>query len=117
MKTEISITIPDKIYRSDSIDIDCQLNLNLSNYKIRAELFDQYHSNIYYATVNAGGSDTQIKVTNSTKGQFTIYIAKNTTTLFHLVSYLEIEIEDTNGKVQTVYFTAFKFNDNIYMRN
>jgi hypothetical protein len=113
---EIDITIPDKIYRKNSIDIGCHLNLDLSDYKIRAELFDRFYSLINFATENAGGSDDQIEIIDAEDGNFVIHIAKGTTELFHLISYLEIEIEDEDGKVQTVWFSPIQFTDDIYWR-
>jgi hypothetical protein len=117
MKTEISITIPDKIYRGDSIDIECQVNFNLSDYKIRCELFDQYQNSIKLETPDISGVDEEISIIDATNGEFVIYVLKDTTNLFHLVSYIEIEVEDSNGKLQTIYFAAIKFQDNIYTRN
>lgn len=117
MKTEMDISLPDKIFRKNSIDIECHLNLDLSDYKIRAELFDRFYSSLHLYNEAAGGSDDEIEFTDDGEdGNFIIHIAKNTTNLFHLISYLEIEIEDENGKVQTVWFTPIKFEDDIYMR-
>jgi len=113
---EIDISLPNKLFRKNSIDIGCHLNLDLSDYKIRAELFDRFYSSITLLTENAGGSDDQIEVIDADKGTFVIHIAKGTTELFHLISYLEIEIEDEDGKIQTVYFGVVKFEDNIYLR-
>lgn len=116
MKTEINITQPDKLFRGDSIDFECELNLDLTGYKIRAELFDQYCRSIKLATLNAGGSDSEIEVTDDSEGLFTIYIEKDTTNCFHLVSFLEIEIEAPSGKVYTVYFAKISFEDDYLWR-
>ncbi len=117
MKTEMDIYLPDKLFRANSIDIECHLNLDLSDYKIRAELFDRFYSSIQFANEAAGGSDDEIEFTDDGEdGCFIIHIAKNLTNRFHLISYLEVEIEDEDGKVQTVWFTPIKFEDDVYLR-
>jgi hypothetical protein len=109
MRTEIQITIPEQISRGESIEIDCKLNVDLTDYKIRAELYDQFYASLRFATDNTGGADAQIEVTDEDKGEFTIHVLKNTTNIFHLISYIEIEIEDSHGVMQTVYFGLIKF--------
>jgi hypothetical protein len=109
MRTEIQINIPEQISRGESIEIDCKLNVDLADYKIRAEIYDQFYASLRFATENTGGDDTQIEVTDEDKGEFTIHVLKNTTNMFHLISYLEIEIEDSDEVMQTVYFGTLKF--------
>lgn len=116
MKLEFDLTYPDKIFRGNSITFECHVNIDLSNYKIRAELFDQYYRSIKLATSNDGGSDDEIEVIDEEDGTFKIYIAKDTTECFHLLSFLEIDLEDEDGKVQTVYFSPIQFADNRYWR-
>ena len=101
-----------KLFRGDSIDIDCTVNFNLTGYKIRAEISDRGSAAIKRANTAAGGGDTQVKVNTATASEstFTIYILKDTTDLFDLNSWLEIEVEDANGKVYTLYSEVLKFN-------
>ena len=68
MKIETSITITDNLFRGNSLDIGVLVNLNLENYKIRAEFFDQFYSNINLATSNACGSNDYIEVTDEYSG-------------------------------------------------
>jgi hypothetical protein len=117
MQTEIDISLPSKIFRSNNLDIDCHINVNLSTYKIHAELFDRFGSSIDLDTVNNGGATGEITVTSGAGGQFSLHFAKNLTTLFHLDSYLEITLIDTNAKEYTVWFDVIKFQDNVYMRS
>lgn len=112
MQTEIDISLPNKLFRGDSIDLDCHLNLDLTDYIIRCELFDQFYSQIKLDSTD----DEQIEIIDEEDGTFIIHIAKNTTDHFHLISYIEIEIEDGDGKIQTVYFSPLRFEDNIYLR-
>lgn len=116
MQTETNISLPSKIFRKNSLDIDCQVNVNLSTYKIHAELFDRFYSSIKLNTANNGGSVNEISITSNTEGTFVLHIAKNLTDLFHLVSYLEITLIDATGKEQTIWFDVIKFEDNVYMR-
>jgi hypothetical protein len=114
---EIDISVADKLFRGNSIDIGCHVNLDLSDYKIHCEIFDQFYSSIHLDTENVvGGSDDQIEIIDEEDGTFVIHIAKDTTTNFHLFSYIEIDIEDKDGKVQTVWFAPIKFIDNVYIR-
>jgi len=117
MNIETSISIPDKLYRKNSIDIGIHVNLDLSDYKIHAELFDRFYSSLKLNTENNGGSDDEIElVTDGEDGDFVIHIAAHTTDLFHLISYLEVTLIDSDNKEFTAYFGVVKFQDTIYMR-
>jgi len=116
MQTEMNISIPTKIFRGNNLDIDCQINVDLSTYKIHAELFDRFYSSIELDTENNGGSDDEVEFIDDDKGTFVIHIDKNLTSFFHLISYLEITLIDASGNEQTVWFDSIKFIDNIYAR-
>jgi len=116
MYTETNISLPNKLFRGDSLDIECQVNVNLTNYKIHAELFDRFSSSILLNTANNGGSVNEISITTAADGTFVLHVAKNLTDLFHLVSYLEISLIDSSNKEQTIWFDLIKFTDNIYLR-
>jgi hypothetical protein len=109
---EIDLSLPDKIFRSNNLDINCHLNIDLTDYTIRAEIFDRFSSSIKLDSAN----DDEIEILDEEDGTFVLHIEKDLTTLFHLISYIEIEIEDGDGKVQTVYFAPLKFVDDIYLR-
>jgi hypothetical protein len=116
MNIETSISIPDKIYRKNSIDIGVAVNVDLSDYKIHAEVFDRFYSSIRLNTEDNGGSDDEIEIVDADKGTFVLHIAKGQTELFHLYSYLEIILIDEDGKEFTAYFGVIKFQDDMYMR-
>jgi len=116
MQTEMDISLPSKIFRSNNLDIDCHINVDLTTYKIHAELFDRFGSSIELDTVNNGGAVGEITVTAGTGGQFSLHFAKDSTTLFHLISYLEVTLIDSSAKEYTVWFDVIKFTDNVYMR-
>jgi hypothetical protein len=109
---EIDISLPNKLFRGNNIDIGCHLDIDLTDYIIRAELFDRFGSSILLSSED----DEQIEIIDEEDGTFVIYVAKDSTNLFHLISYLEIDVEDEDGKVQTVYFAPIQFTDNIYLR-
>ena len=111
MLLELSITLSQKNYRGDSIDIPCQVDGVITNYKIRCEIFDNEGNSIKLANTASGGGDTEISITDASKGTFVIHISKDTTDSFELDSFIEIELEDTNGKIQTCYHNSFKFNE------
>jgi hypothetical protein len=117
MNIETSISIPDKIYRKNSIDIGVHVNVDLSDYKIHTEVFDRFYSSLKLNTENNGGSDDEIElVDDGEDGNFVIHIAKGKTELSHLISYLEITLIDADNKEFTAYFGVIKFQDDIYMR-
>jgi hypothetical protein len=117
MQIETSLTMPNKVYRKNTLDIDVHVNVDLTNYSIKAEIFDRFYSSLLLQTANRpGGADNQIKITGATNGNFTIHIATDKTTLFHLISYLEVTIIDPDGNEQTAWFGMIKFEDNIFLR-
>jgi len=117
MNIETSINIPDKLFRKNSIDIEVHVNVDLSDYKIHAELFDRFYSSLKYNTENNGGSEDEIELVDDGKdGDFIIHIVAHTTDLFHLISYLEIILIDEEDKEFTAYFSVIKFQDDIFMR-
>jgi hypothetical protein len=112
MLTETNISLPSKLFRGNNLDIECQVNVDLDGYTITAELFDRFYSSISLS------SDvlTEIEIVDEEDGTFTIHVEKDLTTLFHLVSYLEITLTDEDGKEQTIWFDVLKFEDNVYLR-
>ena len=112
MQTEMDITLPTKIFRSNNLDIDCHINVDLEDYTITAELFDRFGSSISLSSAD----DDEIEIIDEEDGTFTIHVEKDLTTLFHLNSYLEVTLIDDEDKEQTVWFDVITFTDNVYMR-
>lgn len=85
-----------KYFKGSSIDLEVHANFDLTNYKIRADLFDGCNS-IQIATSNSGGLDSEILITSASQGIFTIHIGKDLTTCFKTDSMIELELEDPDG--------------------
>jgi hypothetical protein len=109
---EIDISLPNKIYRGNNIEIGCHLDVDLSDCIIKAEIFDRFYSSLHLSSE----VDTEIEIIDEEDGTFVIHVDKNKTTLFHLFSFIEIDLIDGDGKEFTVYFSPLNFADNIYMR-
>ncbi len=97
--------------KGDTIELEITANTNITGWKIRAEIYDVSGNSIKLATANSGGSDSQIEITNITNGVFIIQVGKNLTTNFDTNSKIEIERENADGKILTIYQDDFKFKD------
>lgn len=106
---EININAPKQYILGDSFNLDCQINTDLTNYDIRCEIADNSGNYIELATSGAGGSDSQIEVINFVTGEFLIKVAKNLTMNFSEKAIIEIEIENSNGEVRTIWQENIKF--------
>ncbi len=76
----------------------------ITDWKLRCEIYDTCGNCIKLATLNSGGANAQIEVTDGENGVFIITIAKNLTTNFDKDSFIEIEVEtdDTPTKIFTI---------------
>jgi hypothetical protein len=103
--------MPLKLFYTDDIDIGVHVNIDLSTYKIRAEIINQLSSSVALASANVtGGSDDQIVFADDgVDGNFIIHVAKNTANSPVFLSYLEIDIEDVDGHIQTIYYGTLNF--------
>ena len=109
---EIDISLPNKIYRGNNIQIGCHLDIDLTDCVIKAEIFDRFYSSLHLSSEVA----TEIEIVDEEDGTFVIHVDKDSTNLFHLISYIEITLIDSDSKEFTVYFAPIQFSDNIYMR-
>lgn len=100
------------LIKEDSIVFECNCDEDITNWKIRAELWDSGSVDIKKATTNSGGSDAQIEITIPTEGVFLIKIDKGQTTNIADQANLEIEMENTSGEVWTVFQSIVKFTSN-----
>ncbi|MCK9542822.1 MAG: hypothetical protein M0R03_12415, partial [Novosphingobium sp.] len=80
-----------------SIDLQVYTHFDITNFKIRAEVFDNSNNSIQIATSNSGGTDLQILITDASNGIFTLHVDKDLTTNFLKQSFIEIELEDADG--------------------
>lgn len=86
--------------KGDTIQLTITVDDDITNWKIRAELYDDDETSIQLATENAGGSDNQISKTTMAAGlsTFLIKVASGLTTNIADKAYLEIEV-DTGSDV------------------
>lgn len=100
----------DPFYKNDAIDLPCEINIDISTWKIRAELYDKRGNCLRLATSNVtGGADTQIEITDGPNGKFTVKVPKSQTDCFEDKSFIEIEREDANGDLRTIVKREFPF--------
>jgi len=98
------------IIKGDSIELEITANTDITSWKLRCEIYDNEDNSIKLATANSGGSNDQIEVTDATDGVFLIKVAKALTTNFQDNAYIEIEREDANEKILTIYQDEILFN-------
>lgn len=81
--------------KGDTIQLSITVDDDITNWKIRAELYDDNGTSIQKATSNSGGSDNQIEKTDigASESTFVIKIAQGETANIEDVAYLEIEID------------------------
>lgn len=94
--------------KNDTEILECDLDADVTGWKIRCEIFDESKHSIKLATSNSGGSNDEIEVTDALNGKFMIKVPSDSTKDFNHESKIEIEIETTNiiaGKpeVKTIF--------------
>ena len=97
--------------KGDTIELEITANTDITGWKIRAEFYDLEGNSVQLATANSGGSDSQISIDDATNGVFTITCSAGETTSFENNAFLEIEREDSSGKILTI------FNESITMKD
>lgn len=88
------------IVKGDSISLEATLSENITDWKIRCEIWDDCSNCIKLATVNSGGNDAQIEITDAPNGVFIIKVEKDKTTCFADKGFIEIEVENTEIPVK-----------------
>ena len=99
------------LIKGDSITFECNCDKDITDWKVRAELWDAGSVDIKKANTASGGSDSQIEITDATGGVFLIKINKGQTTDILDQATLEIEVEtnDSPTKIYTVYQSIINF--------
>ena len=102
--------------KGDTIQIYVKIDADITDWKIRCEVYDNSGNSVKLATENSGGSDEQVKkhIISALSSTFIIYVPSSQTTLFDDDSYIEIEIdtgEEVGGEPEIV--TIFKGNINL----
>ena len=105
----VNLNIPEFFTLGDTFTIDGMLNTDLTGYKIRCEIYDDYNRFVKLATSNSGGSDSEIEIINASTGEFIITCAKDLTDNFSRNVTIEIEVENASGQVRTIFKKKFKF--------
>lgn len=95
--------------KGDTIELEITANTDITDWKIRCEIYDNNGHSIKLATENSGGSDDEINITDASNGIFLITVPKNETTDFDDNSFIEIEREIDN-KILTIYQDNIKFS-------
>ena len=107
----LNLTAPTLLAKGDSITLPCLINTDLTDWKIRCEFYDgSKKGRIKLATVNSGGTAGDIEINSYVDGDFTINVAKGLTTDFEDTGYIEIEVENPEGKVYTIYQATINFS-------
>ena len=88
------------IVKGDSIPLEATLAQDITDWKIRCEIWDNSNNCIKLATANSGGANSQIEITNPTEGEFIINVGKDLTTCFDDKAFIEIEVENTETPVK-----------------
>ena len=100
------------IVKGDYIELEITIpDIDITDWKIRCEIYDDSGNSIKLATANSGGSDDEIEVTlaAASGSRFLIKVANALTTNFDDESKIEIEREDADGKILTIYQDLINF--------
>lgn len=81
--------------KGKSFTLQGTLNQDITDWKIRCEIYDSCGHSIKLATENSDGSDDQIQVTDLLTGTFIVKVEADTTTDFDNNANIEIEVETT----------------------
>lgn len=98
----------ENIIRGDTVELQGSSPENITDFKIRCEIWDE-NTSLKKATVNTGGADIQILITDAVNGLFSIYILAGETADLDEFSNIEIEFETPIGEKYTVYRDQIKF--------
>jgi len=109
----MNLVLPEKMVKGDSFSLEGTFDTDITDWKIRCEVFDDSSHSIKIATANTGGSDDDIEITDAPNGVFVINIVKDLTDDFDDKSYIEIEVEtdDTVSKKFTPHKGTIEFED------
>lgn len=99
--------------KGNTIILEGRVKANIEGCIIRAQLWDDKDTNIKKATTNAGGSDEQVKITNTNPGIYLIRIEKEETKNIEDKANLEIQLEtnDTPSERYTISQQVLNFSD------
>lgn len=87
------------IVKGDTIILECKINADITNWKIRFELIDSCNHCIKLASANVtGGSSDQIEIIEieAEKSSFLVKVPSDATECFDDIAQLELEIDTGN---------------------
>lgn len=107
----MNLSLPEKLVKGDSFGLEGNLDVAITDWKIRCEIYDDVGQAIKLATENSGGSDDEIEITDGTNGIFVINVAKGLTDNFSDKGFIEIEVEtnDIPTKRYTIHQGEISF--------
>lgn len=102
--------------KGDNITINCNINEDITNWKIRCSIYEPFGLTIKLATINTGGSNDQIEITTPLTGKFSIKVAKDLTKDFceennRANIEIEVETDDVPSKKYTVLQDTIELKD------
>lgn len=104
--------------RGDTIQLEVTIDDDITNWKIRAEIYDDENESIQIASAEAGGSTSQITKTlmTATKSTFLLNFASGDTDNIADKAYLVIQVDTgatINGQPEllTIFKTELIFTD------
>jgi len=101
------------LVKGDTTPLEATLGEDITDWKIRCEIYDDKGQSIKLATDNTGGSDDQIEVTDAPEGEFLIKIPKDSTNDFSDKGFIEIQVEtdDIPSQKYTIHQGEITFID------
>lgn len=108
-----NIDFPISVSQGDSFECELTVDAVLTNYKCRATFYDNEDTEVRLATANVtGGADTEVLITSGASSSvIKVLMTVGLTASFKEKSFMEVEIEDANGKIYTI-ISQFKFKMN-----
>lgn len=107
------MTVRIEAFKGDALDQTINLNTNINNYQILAEMWDNRNNFVTKASANAGGSSSQVEITDIINGIFIVHFSTGDTSIFPIGTNvnLEIKIIDNIGKATVVYHRSIVLLD------
>ena len=90
------------LIKGDAVDLEATLGEDITNWKLRVEIYDDAGQCVRLATANTGGADSQVEITNASDGIFLIKIPSNATLNFCDKGYIEIQAETDDDPTKII---------------
>lgn len=90
------------LIKGDTHKLEITLNTNITDWKIRCEIFDSKGNSVKLANTASGGSDNEIELVDVTNGVIYVKVATGDTTDFADKANIELEVVTNNDETLTV---------------